>query len=408
MFIQYENKKKEGDILQNTPNAVLKSISGGGKNKLIFGENLSVLKTLCEEYNLKGKIDLIYIDPPFATNNHFTMGDGRVSTISNSKLDKTAYKDELLWEDFLEFIRERLIFLRELLSDKGSIYLHIDYKIGHYIKIIMDEVFGVKNFKNDISRIKCNPKNFQRKAYWNIKDLILFYSKSADMTWNEPKEWFQEEDIERLFKKIDKDGRRYTTIPLHAPWETANGATWWVWRNMNPPKWRHWRTNPKILEEWNQQGLIEWSPNGVPRKKIFADEKDGKKIQDIREFKDSQCQTYPTEKNLNLLKMIIQASSNPGDLVLDCFCWSGTTLEAAQHLGRNWIWIDSSNEAIGVVRKRLQQLPVGAFKDEVEYEFLNQINLENNVNENQKLIRNQIFEDTTKRIVTSFPKVLKK
>src|SRR5205085_12431945 len=137
--------------------------------------------------------------------------------ISNSLSDTLAYSDNLIGADFLEFLRIRLIFLRELMADTASIYLHIDYKIGHYVKIIMDEVFGIKNFRNDITRIKCNPKNFQRKAYGNVKDLILFYTKSDKYTWNESKDEFSAEDITRLFKKIDKDGRRYTTIPLHAP-----------------------------------------------------------------------------------------------------------------------------------------------------------------------------------------------
>lgn len=129
MILQYPNKRTEEQILLETNKLNLGSIFGGGKNKLIKGDNLKVLKTLLEDFHFKGKVDLIYIDPPFATNNHFTIGDERVSTISNSKNDKTAYKDELVGSEFLEFLRERLILLRELLSDQGSIYLHIDYKI---------------------------------------------------------------------------------------------------------------------------------------------------------------------------------------------------------------------------------------------------------------------------------------
>src|SRR3989338_5638923 len=145
----------------------------------------------------------------------------------------------------------------------------------------MDEVFGRKNFRNDIARIKCNTKNFNRKAYGNIKDLILFYSKAESPVWNEPKISFSEEDEMRLFKKTDDNGRKYTTIPLHAPGETLNGDTGKEWHGMKPPKGRHWRSNPDTLEEWDKQGLIEWSRTGVPRKKIFFDEKDGKKMQDI-------------------------------------------------------------------------------------------------------------------------------
>lgn len=369
MILNYPNKRTELEILSETKKLNLVSLFGNGENKLIKGNNLKAMKSLLEDFNLKGKIDLIYIDPPFATNNHFTIGNERVSTISNSKNDKTAYKDELLGSDFLEFIRERLILLRELMSDRGSIYLHIDYKIGHYVKIIMDEVFGIENFRNDITRIKCNPKNFSRKAYGNIKDLILFYSKTKNPIWNEPKEELSESDIERLFKKIDSQGRRYTTIPLHAPGETANGPTGKEWKGQLPPKGRHWRTDPKILDEWDQQGLIEWSKNGNPRKIIFADEKDGKKKQDIWDYKDTQYPNYPTEKNLNLLKDIVLASSNKESIVLDCFCGSGTTLIASQELSRKWIGIDQSEEAIKMTQKRLKSIPTNLLTPEVNFEY---------------------------------------
>lgn len=370
MIITYDNKQTEKDIISSNSRAKLEIISGKGeKNKLIHADNLSALKTLLDDY--AGKVDLIYIDPPFATNGHFKISDDRANTISSSNGDAIAYSDTLIGADFLEFLRERLIFLRELLSERGSIYLHIDYKIGHYVKLIMDEVFGRDKFRNDITRIKCNPKNFSRKAYGNIKDLILFYSKSENPIWNEPRTPFTKADEDRLFKKIDKDGRRYTTIPLHAPGETTNGNTGKEWKGIKPPKGRHWRSEPALLEEWDKQGLIEWSANGVPRKKIYLDEKEGKKMQDIWEFKDPQYPKYPTEKSLYLLKFIVEASSNEGDLVLDCFCGSGTTLIAAQELNRSWIGIDKSDQAIKVTQKKLAQIPASLFS-KVEYEFLRQ------------------------------------
>lgn len=370
MLLSYQNKKSEREILEQTLAAELNLVSGNGaRNKLIYGDNLPVLKSLLNDY--AGKIDLIYIDPPFATNGHFKIGENRANTISSSEEDAIAYSDTLLGADFLEFLRERLIFLRELLSKNGSIYLHIDYKIGHYVKLIMDEVFGRDMFRNDITRIKCNPKNFSRKGYGNIKDLILFYSKSSDPIWNDPRDPFSEEDADRLFKKIDRDGRRYTTIPLHAPGETSNGNTGKEWRGIKPPKGRHWRSEPAVLEDLEKQGLIEWSSNGVPRKKIFLDERGGKKMQDIWEFKDPQYPRYPTEKNLDLLKFIISASSNENSLVLDCFCGSGTTLLAAQSLNRNWIGVDSSEHAMRIVKEKLSSLPSGLFMKN-EYDFFAQ------------------------------------
>jgi adenine-specific DNA-methyltransferase len=370
MNLIYENKISEQELLKQNLSADFLSQWNESENKLIQGDNLIVLKTLLDKQNLKSKIDLVYIDPPFATQKSFAVGDNRVSTISKSQKDTVAYTDNLIGKDFLEFLRIRLIYIRELMSETASIYLHTDYKIGHYIKIIMDEVFGIENFRNDITRIKCNPKNFQRKAYGNIKDLILFYTKSDKYTWNEPTDNFTEEDIKRLFKKTDGNGRRYTTIPLHAPGETVNGATNQEWRGMKPPKGRHWRSEPKVLEQLEKDNLIEWSSNGIPRKKIYIDERKGKKKQDIWGYKDAQYPSYPTEKNVEMLKSIILASSNENDLVLDCFCGSGTTLQTAQQLERKWIGIDESNEAIKVSLKRLSNMENNLSATNTKYQFL--------------------------------------
>ncbi|MCY4061975.1 MAG: site-specific DNA-methyltransferase [Chloroflexi bacterium] len=319
-------------------------------NTLIQGENLSTLASLLNTYC--GQVHLVYIDPPFATNETFKMSGTRARTVSGSG-DILAYDDTMTGDKYFEFLRERLIFLRELLADTGSIYLHIDYKVGHYVKVIMDEVFGANNFRNDVTRIKCNPKNFNRKSYGNIKDLILFYSKSDKMTWNDPRLAYSAKDAERLFKKSDANGRRYTTTPLHAPGETRNGDTGGKWRDLEPPEGRHWRVSPETLEKWDQDGIIEWSPTGNPRKKIYMDERRGKKAQDIWEYKDPAYPEYPTQKNIELLKFIISASSRDGDLVLDCFAGSGTTLVAAEQLGRRWLGIDQSEPAIEACQKRL-------------------------------------------------------
>ena len=178
MELFYPGKKNRSEILNISNPYSFSKKWNSKRNLLIEGDNFSSMQSLLHEYSLKGKIDFIYIDPPFATNSTFTIGDERVSTISSSKKDKIAYQDILIGESFIEFLRERLILAYELLSEKGSFYLHIDYKIGHYVKIILDEIFGIENFKNDITRIKCNPKNFTRRAYGNVKDLILFYTKS--------------------------------------------------------------------------------------------------------------------------------------------------------------------------------------------------------------------------------------
>lgn len=374
MILNYEGKKSEKEIFMNVKRCNLKSISGnpGSRSKLIKGENIEVMKYLIDDMDLGGKIDFVYIDPPFATKNIFRISEGKANSISRSSSGNIAYDDSMVGAEYLEFIRERLILLKELMSKKGSIYFHIDYKIGHYIKVLMDEIFGEANFINDLTRIKCNPKNFSRRAYGNIKDMILFYSKTKSYIWNEQKIPFTEDDIKRLFKKIDKDGRRYTTIPVHAPGETKNGPTGQPWRGITPPKGRHWRSDPKVLDELDKQGLIEWSKTGVPRKKIYADEKYGKKIQDILEFKDSQNPVYPTEKNLDLLKLLVKTSSNEDSIILDCFCGSGTTLKAAQELGRDWIGIDKSEEAIKIALKRLTPTKRTSLSRGQDFEYLEQ------------------------------------
>lgn len=350
MELKFDNKISEKQVLSKANKNKSPFELNYNGSMLFMGDNFEVLSILLN--NFKGKINLIYIDPPFNTDQEFFVSEnGRANSISHSKNDIVAYSDKMSTDEYLEFIRERLILLRELLSDNGSIYLHIDYKIGHYIKIIMDEVFGKENFKNDIARIKSNPKNFYRKAYGNEKDLILFYTKNyKNNIWNDIKVPLDENEIAERFSKIDENGRRYTTIPLHAPGETKNGPTSKPWRNIPVPKGRHWRTNPEEFEKMDKQGLIEWSSTGNPRIKKYADEHTGKKIQDIWRFKDPQNPKYPTEKNSTMLEQIILQSSNENDYVLDCFAGSGSTLKAAFKNNRKWIGVDNSEVAINVIK----------------------------------------------------------
>lgn len=338
-------------------------------NLLIHSENLIGLNYLLE-HGYRGKIDLVYIDPPFATGGNFTITNGRATTISNSRKGEIAYSDTLKGTDFIDFLRQRLILIRELLSDEGSIYLHIDYKIGHYVKVMMDEVFGIENFRNDITRIKCNPKNFERIGFGNIKDLILFYTKTSSPIWNEPHTKYSDKDLETLFPKKDKCGRRYTTVPIHAPGETENGNSHLPFKGLLPPHGRHWRTDVATLEQWDQAGLIEWSANGNPRKIIYADERMGKRVQDIWEYKDPQYPDYPTEKNADMLDLIIKTSSNENSIVLDCFCGSGTTLKAAQLNHRIWIGIDQSNLAISATKKKLDAITQDLFMTKTDYDII--------------------------------------
>lgn len=336
-------------------------------NLLIYGDNIDGLHYLLDDRGLRGKVDLVYIDPPFATNADFTISEGRAASVSRARGGIVAYSDKITGKEFVEEIRKRCVLLKELLSERGSIYLHTDYKIGHYLRVMMDEVFGIENFRNDITRVKCNPKNFDRVGYGNIKDMVLFYSKGKYPIWNEPRWNYTGQEIERLYPKVDLEGRRYTTVPIHAPGESLNAKPF---KGVYPPKGRHWRTDVAVLEDLDRQGMIEWSGNGNPRKKNYADESAGKRVQDVWiDYKDPQYPVYPTEKNSDMLDLIVRTSSDENSIVLDCYCGSGTTLKAAEENGRTWIGIDCSHWAIDAVGKKMGREEYSLCKEE-DYELV--------------------------------------
>ena len=314
------------------------------------GDNLDGLKLLASQGVV---VDLVYIDPPFATNNDFLIDDHRANTVSAS--GRPAYSDRLRGSAYLDALGQRLEAIRHVMSPVGSIYVHIDVKMEHHVRLLMDDVFGPENFRNAISRIKCNPKNFDRYSYGNIRDTILFYSVSPHkITWNPQKEQMADDDIARLYPHTDSQARRYTTTPLHAPGVTANGPTGHPWRGMLPPAGRHWRYPPAELDDLDAAGLIAWSSTGNPRKIRYSTEAAGRLPQDVWTFKDPQRPTYPTQKNAKMLERIIRTSSNPGDTVLDCYAGGGTTLLQAARLGRRFIGMDDAPEAVRVVQTNLQ------------------------------------------------------
>ncbi len=320
------------------------------------GDNLEGLRRLAD---LGVTVDLVYIDPPFATNNDFLIDTHRANSISAS--GKVAYSDKMRGAAYLDELCLRLKAIRDVMSPSGSIYVHIDVKMEHHVRLLMDDVFGHQNFRNSITRIKCNPKNFARYSYGNIKDTILFYSVCPTrITWHPQKEPMSFEDIERLYPLVDAKGRRYTTTPLHAPGVTLNGPTGQAWRGMLPPPGRHWRYPPQKLDELDAAGMIVWSATGNPRKIRYAhppgsdDETPSKLPQDVWVYKDPQRAVYPTQKNEEMLERIILTSSEPGDTVLDCYAGSGGTLLQAHRLGRRFIGMDDSESAQQVIERRLR------------------------------------------------------
>ena len=319
------------------------------------GDNLEGLSLLAER---DIKVDLVYIDPPFATNNQFLIDADRANTISAS--GQVAYSDNLEIDDYLEQLGMRLEAIRRVMAGDGSIYVHIDVKMEHRVRWLMDDVFGSSNFRNSITRIKCNPKNFKRYSYGNIKDTILFYSVSPHrIKWRPQEEPLTDSDVASRYPLVDAAGRRYATTPLHAPGVTRNGPTGGNWRGMPPPPGRHWRYPPDKLEELDASGLIAWSSTGNPRKIIYADQSAGKLPQDVWVYKDPQRPTYPTQKNAAMLERIILTSSEPGDTVLDCYAGSGATLLEAARLGRRFIGMDNAPAAWEVAARSLRAEGVG-------------------------------------------------
>jgi len=349
--LQYPGKKTPAEILQ-MPAAAVQSVMSpknyNGEGRLYFGENLAVLLALYKDSEVKEKVNLVYIDPPFATQTAF-----------HSRSMAHAYEDILAGAEFIEALRERLIVLHALLAKNGSLYLHLDEKMVFHMKLVLDEIFGASNYRNCIVRKKCNPKNYTRKQYGNISDYILFYSKSDQYIWNKPVEIWTEERAKEYQYVEPETGRRFMKVPIHAP-GVRNGETGKSWRGTMPPPGKHWQYTPEKLDAFDARGEIFWSSNGNPRRKVYLDENNGVGVQDIwLDFRDAHNQNicitgYPTEKNPALLERIIQASSNPGDLILDAFGGSGTTLAVASQQGRRWIGIDNSREAVETMLNRFK------------------------------------------------------
>jgi adenine-specific DNA-methyltransferase len=355
--LTYPGKQAVESILMTPPGSFSKVQKGDNRKRLYFGENLAALSALIQDADVCGKVRLVYIDPPFAT-----------QTVFHSRKLAHAYEDVFEFSEYLEFMRERLILLHHILAEDGSIYIHLDSKMIFHVKLIMDEIFGIKNFRNCITRKKSNPKNYTRKQFGNVSDYILFYTKSGQYVWNRQTEPWTEQRAKE-YQYIDSaTGRRYMKVPVHAPGH-RNGETGKPWRGMLPPPGKHWQFSPSVLDELDAKGGIYWSKNGNPRRKVYLDESDGISVQDIwLDYRDAHNQMvhisgYPTEKNSSLLRRIIEASSKPGDLVLDCFAGSGTTLAVADQLGRHWIGADNSPEAVRTMLQRFKHgtKPMGDF-----------------------------------------------
>lgn len=360
--------------------------AGEWRNRLIWGDKKYILPSLLPEF--ANQVDLIYIDPPFDTGADFSLRvevpDHETESTPFTKLpsviEQKAYRDT--WgqgathiDSYLRWFYENLVFFEKLLKSAGSIYIHLDSHVSHYVKVMADEVFGVDNFQNEVVW-KRTYSHGGADRYGPVHDTILFYTKSQNFVWNPQFVPYSADYVESFFRFKDPDGRLYRATILTGS-GIRRGASGRPWRGYDPTRaGRHWAipgyvrsllgdVSPadvqKALEKLDSVGRILWpaKKEGVPSFKQYIDDMEGVNIQDVwTDIPPISPQSkervgFPTQKPEPLLERIISASSSPGGLVLDCFCGSGTTAAVAERLGRRWIACDLSRFAVQTTRKRL-------------------------------------------------------
>ena len=361
----------------------------GWSNKLIWGDNKLILSSLKngplrEEIERQGGIKLIYIDPPFDVGADFSMDieiGGDTFTKKPNILEEIAYRDT--WgkgaDSFIAMLYERLILLRDLLAEDGSVYVHCDWRVNSHIRLILDEIFGTNMMRNEIVWQRTNAHNMKTKGYIRSNDTIWFYSKSEKYTYNEQYTIYSDKQLSRY--KKDESGRLYTGRDLTFSGRSAERQ--FEWRGTKPPDNRCWGADRNQLEKWWAEGRILLKQDGTPRLdglKVYLDETKGKRLTanwtDIGRVGNTSDERidYPTQKPEALLERIINASSNTGDLIADFFCGSGTTAAVAEKLGRKWIVSDLGKFGIHTTRKRMigvQRELKARGKDYRAFEILN-------------------------------------
>jgi len=360
----------------------------GWSNKLIWGDNKLILSSLKagalrQQIEDAGGLKLIYIDPPFDVGADFSMDieiGGETFHKEANLLEQIAYRDT--WgrgaDSFISMIYERLILMRDLLAEDGSIYAHCDWRVNSYIRLAMNDVFGTSGFQNEITWRRTRTHN-DATSWAAIADTILFFSRSESFIWNPQFNEQSEEDVETRYRFTDEKGRRYRLGPIDSPNPRPNMM--YVWKGFTPPK-KGWRYSQEKMAELDRQGRIYYpdSKDKRPATKLYLDESQGALVGTVwTEFSAVQASAtervdYPTQKPEALLERIIKASSNEGDLVADFFCGSGTTAAVAEKLGRKWIATDLGKFGIHTTRKRLigvQRALKAAEKNFRAFEVLN-------------------------------------
>lgn len=335
------------------------------RNRLIWGDKKYVLPSLLPEF--AGKVDLIYIDPPFDTGADFSFSTSLPEsdesfTKEPSVLEQKAYRDT--WgkgiNSYLHWFYEAASLLRDVLSPSGSIYVHSDWHVCHYVKAVLDEVLGPENFRNQVVWQRFN-FHADAKRYGIVSDEILFYSLGENFAWNPQVVPIKQSYIDSHFRNRDAEGRLYKMADILA--KGQGPARKFGNRKLEPPPGTHWRFSQEKIDQLLAEDRIVFSAQGKPAVKMYLDEKEGSVIHNI--WTDippvnpmaQERLDYPTQKPEALLERVIKASSNENDLVLDCFCGSGTTAAVAEKLNRRWIACDLGRFAIHTTRKRLLGIP---------------------------------------------------
>ncbi|MEI6180706.1 MAG: DNA methyltransferase [Chloroflexales bacterium] len=368
-------------------------------NTLFYGDNLPILR----DYVLAESVDLVYLDPPFNSNRNYNVLF-KDEAGKDSEAQITAFEDTWHWNQtaeatyhqlvtesslgeligamltltgrgqmgaYLVMMAARLIELHRVLKPTGSLYLHCDPTASHYLKIILDGIFGTGNYINEISWRRTTTKNdFSQGAInWpRVRDVILHYRKDVKQpgVFNQPFAEYTPEYVRSKYPHVDADDRRYGLWDLTAPGAGSRGHPRYEFLGVT----RYWRYNEEKMQQLYEQGrVVQPRPGAVPRYKRYLDEMKGVAVgdswDDIDNINSQAAERlgYPTQKPLALLERIISASSNPGDVVLDPCCGCGTTVAAAQKLGRRWIGIDITHLAIALQKYRLEQMfPGSTFK----------------------------------------------
>lgn len=354
-------KTSKKDELDNTLFDMRGRQQAGWSNKLIWGDNKLILSSLKngpirEEIEMNGGVKLIYIDPPFDVGADFSMdieiGDDTFTKRPNV-LEELAYRDT--WgkgaDSFIAMIYERLVLMRDLLADDGSIYVHCDSRMNYLIRSVINEIFGEDNYINEIIW-KRSDAHSNSGYYGTNTDTIHFYKKGEKTTWNEQYVPYNKEYIEEQYRYTDENGKRYLSRSCTG-FSGVNKV--YSWKGISKP----WRYSPETFKKLEDEGRIIYTGKGLPRYKQYLDEMPGMPISslwdDISRIHHLAHERldYPTQKPEALLERIIKGSSNENDIVADFFCGSGTTLAVAEKLGRKWIGTDLGKFAIHTTRKRM-------------------------------------------------------